>query len=106
MMYRGDRPMKKMPPGRKRGFVRLAIVVAVSWFGFWGFRAFVAYQDYLSASESSDYIGQLEWKRRAWDEFMGNIVGAFFFPIVAGILFLVLRWIIRGFRDPGTKTDV
>lgn len=88
----------------KRGLTRLGIVAAVLWFAFWGLRAFMAYQDYQTASAATDYIGRSEWMERAWYGFIGNLLAAVIWPVIAALVLFVALWIWRGFR--GASTDV
>lgn len=87
-----------------RGFYRVGIVIAVLWFTYWAIRCVNAYMKW---SAQAGYARRmpvptlLDMADQARTEFFGNLIAAFLLPALALGAFLVLRWIIRGFRqDP------
>jgi len=95
-------------PNLRRGLKRLAIAIAVPWFGWWAFWGWAGYRNYSYASEHM--AEALRKQDGFWINFysqmnidsmqmMGSaVVYGVGLPIVALIVIAVAYWVYRGFK--------
>lgn len=93
---------------KRRGFVRLAIALAVPYFGFWAFTAWQADRAlpfYLDESKrarlANDWEGSRYWMVLVNDasrDIQLSVIWGIFAPIIALIVASIAYWVYRGFR--------
>ena len=76
--------------------MRLAAVLAILWFGYWGIRGFKDYSDWWRYSESSTFWFDISTARDAYYQDWIMAVGI---PAGAAAAILVIRWVWRGFFE-------
>lgn len=92
-----------------KGWKRLAIVLGVPYFGWWAFLLIVspgAYRRsqarFLESSDAGDTLGATVNLRMMYDaneRFNLAITWGIVVPILALLLWIVARWVYRGFRS-------
>ncbi len=86
----GEAYWLRLPEHLRRGLTRLYLVVAVPWVAWFGYQI-------LDASQRSGYTARRAVSHAFWSLLV--------VPIGGPILFLMLAWVVAGFRKSGPKPE-